>query len=241
MERKVALVTGSSRGIGAAIAYEFAREGYNVVIDYIEDEEAAYSLKNRIKNDFDIEAITIKADVSNEIEVQEMVKEIIDKFGKIDVLVNNAGIAIDTTVEDKSIDDFIRTLSVNLVGQFICARACAKVMTKGSIINISSTNGIDTYYPYSLDYDASKAGVISLTKNLAVEYAPNIRVNSIAPGWVMTDMNALLDKKYIEEETNKILLGRFAKPEEIAYLAVFLASDKAAYINGEIIKVDGGH
>lgn len=241
MERKVVLVTGSSRGIGAAIAYEFAREGYNVVIDYIEDEEAAYSLKNRIKSDFDIEAIIIKADVSNEIEVQEMVKEIIDKFGKIDVLVNNAGIAIDTTVEDKSIDDFIRTLSVNLVGQFICARACANVMTKGSIINISSTNGIDTYYPYSLDYDASKAGVISLTKNLAVEYAPNIRVNSIAPGWVMTDMNALLDKKYIEEETNKILLGRFAKPEEIAYLAVFLASDKAAYINGEIIKIDGGH
>lgn len=241
MDKKVVLVTGGGRGIGAAIVYEFAKEGYNIVIDYVEDEDAAYILRNKIIDEFSVEAVVIKADVSNETEVQEMINQIIDKFGRIDVLVNNAGIAIDTAVEDKTVDDFVKTLRVNLVGQFICARACAKVMTKGSIINISSTNGIDTYYPYSLDYDASKAGVISLTKNLAVEYAPNIRVNSIAPGWVMTDMNALLDEEYIKEETKKILLGRFAEPEEIAYLAVFLASDKAAYINGEIIKVDGGH
>lgn len=240
MEKKVVLVTGGGRGIGAAIVYEFAKEDYNVVIDYVEDEDAAYALRDKIVSEFSIEPLVIKADVSKETEVKEMINQIINKFGRIDVLVNNAGIAIDTTVEDKTVDDFIKTLSVNLVGQFICARECAKVMTEGSIINISSTNGIDTYYPYSLDYDASKAGVISLTKNLAVEYAPNIRVNSIAPGWVMTDMNALLDADYIKEETEKILLGRFAEPAEIAYLAVFLASDKAAYINGEVIKVDGG-
>jgi len=241
MERKVAIITGGSRGIGAAIVYGFAREGYNVVIDYVEDEEAANQLKEQIIKEFKVSALTVKADVSNEAEVKAMVKKTMAEFGRIDTLVNNAGIAIDTTVEEKTVEDFARTLKVNLIGQFICARECASVMKEGSIVNISSTNGIDTYYPYSLDYDASKAGVISLTKNLAVEYAPRIRVNSIAPGWVMTDMNAELDEDYIEEETKKILLGRFATREEIANVAVFLASDKASYINGEVIKVDGGH
>ena len=241
MERKVAIITGGSRGIGAAIVSEFAKEGYNVVIDYVEDFKAGEKLRDKVIKEFGVSALLIKADVSNEVEVQAMIKRTMGKFGRIDVLVNNAGIAIDTAVEDKTVSDFEKTLKVNLVGQFICARECAKVMNKGCIINISSTNGIDTYYPYSLDYDASKAGVISLTKNLAVAYAPNIRVNAIAPGWVMTDMNAELDEEYIEEETKKILLGRFATTAEIAYVAVFLASDKASYINGEIIKVDGGH
>lgn len=240
--RKCALITGASRGIGASIAYKFAQEGYNVVINYLNSKECAETLKTSILKEYDIEVLTIKADVSDEEQVKNMVKTVMDTFGSIDVLVNNAGIAIDTLVEEKTVEDFERTLKVNLIGAFICARECAKVMNMGSsIINITSTNGIDTYYPYSLDYDASKAGMISLTKNLAVEYSPKIRVNAIAPGWVNTEMNKNLDKEYIEDECKKILLGRFAEPEEIANVVYFLATKEASYINGSVISVDGGH
>ena len=137
----------------------------------------------------------VQANIENELEVKKMVKDVVDTFGNIDILVNNAGIAIDSLVEDKTIEDFEKILRVNLIGAFICARECAKVMSNGSsIINVSSTNAVDSYYPYSLDYDASKAGMLSLTKNLAVEYSPKIRVNAVMPGWVNTDMNKELDK-----------------------------------------------
>ena len=240
--KKTVLITGASRGIGAAIAQEFAKAGYNIVINYLNSQECEEILKRTILEKYDVDVLTVKVDVSDEGQVKEMVKEVIDTFGSVDILVNNAGISIDTLVEDKKIEDFERILKVNLVGPFICARECAKVMKDGSsIINISSENAIDKYYPCGLDYDASKAGLLSLTKNLAVEYSPRIRVNAIAPGWVNTEMNKNLDKEYIEEECKKILLDRFAEPKEIASVAVFLASDKASYINGSIIRVDGGH
>ena len=240
--KKTVLITGASRGIGAAIAQEFAKAGYNIVINYLNSQECAEILKRSILEKYDVDVLTVKADVSDEGQVKEMVKEVIDTFGSVDILVNNAGISIDTLVEDKKIEDFERILKVNLVGPFICARECAKVMKDGSsIINISSENAIDKYYPCGLDYDASKAGLLSLTKNLAVEYSPKIRVNAIACGWVNTEMNKNLDKEYIEEECKKILLGRFAEPKEIASVTVFLASDKASYINGSVIRVDGGH
>ena len=172
-----------------------------------------------------------------------MVDEIIREYGKIDVLVNNAGIAIDTTFEDKIVSNFRRTIDVNLIGTFLVSKEVGTHMLErksGSIINVSSTNGIDTVYPESLDYDASKAGVISLTKNLAIEYAPYIRVNAVAPGWVLPEMNKELDPEFIEAEANKSLLKRFAEPEEIAKVITFLASSDASYINSEIIRIDGG-
>lgn len=240
MERKVAIITGASRGIGAAIAIDLASNGYDVVINYINNKDSALKVQREIKSKYQVNSIIYQADVSNQTEVKEMVEKTLSVFGRIDLLVNNAGIAIDTLIEEKTIEDFDKTLKTNLIGAFICARECAKYMKKGNIINITSTNGIDTYYPYSIDYDASKAGLISLTKNLSVEYAPNIRVNAVAPGWVNTEMNKELDLEYMKEECSKILLNRFADANEIAYVVSFLASDKASYINGEIIRVDGG-
>lgn len=243
MNRKVVLVTGASRGIGASIARKMAANNYNVVINYLNSQEQAEALKKELEEMYKVDVLAIHADVSNENDVKRMVEKVIQTFGQIDCLVNNAGIAIDSLVEDKKKKDFQKILDVNLVGPFLVSREVAKYMLdrkEGNMIFISSTNGIDTYYPYSLDYDASKAGLISLTHNLATLYAPYIRVNSIAPGWVKTEMNKELDEDYIKEEESKILLKRFANPEEIANVVAFLASDEASYINNSVIRVDGG-
>lgn len=240
---KTVLVTGGSRGIGKSTVIEFAKKGYNVVINYLKSEEKALELKKEIEENYGVKALIIKADVSNEEEVKNMVEKTIIEFGYIDCLVNNAGIAIDTIFEDKTKENFIKTLNTNLIGPFLVSKEVGKYMLErkqGSIINISSTNGIDTIYPESIDYDASKAALISLTKNLAIEYAPYIRVNTVAPGWTLTDMNKNLDDEYVKEECESILLKRFADPSEIAKVVVFLASSDASYINSEVIRVDGG-
>ena len=241
LNKKTVLITGASRGIGASIANKFAKNNYNIIINYLNSKEKAEILKKELENKYKAECITIKADISKEEDVKEMTKIAIDKFKKIDVLVNNAGLAIDTIFIDKTVDNLKKILSTNLIGTFLVSKYISKYMPdNSSIINISSTNGIDTVYPYSMDYDASKAGVINLTKNLAIEFAPKIRVNSVAPGWVNTDMNKELSKEFKQEETNKILLNRFAEPKEIAEVVYFLASNKASYINGTTIRVDGG-
>lgn len=240
---KTVLITGASKGIGRETAIYFAKHNYNVVINYLTNEKEALKLKAIIEKNYNVSSMIIKADVSNEIEVKNMLDKVIEKFKTIDVLVNNAGIAIDTTFEDKTVDNFNKTLNINLIGTFLVSKYASyymKKQEKAAIVNVSSTNSIDSYYPYSMDYDASKAGVNLLTKNLAVELAPSIRVNAVAPGWVNTDMNKDLDKNYIKEEEEKIALGRFAEPSEIAKVIYFLASDDASYINGSIIVVDGG-
>mgnify|MGYP005777246699 FL=1 len=240
---KVVWVTGSSSGIGEATIKEFASLGADVVIHYYQHKEQAESIEKFIQSHYQVETLLVQGDVANEEDVKQMVEEVLSKFGQIDVLVNNAGIAIDTMFEDKTVDNFRRTLDVNLIGTFLMGKYIGKIMFNqktGRIINISSTNGIDTVYPESIDYDASKAGVLSLTKNLAIQYAPYVLVNTLAPGWVNTPMNQELDSEMIEAEEKKILLGRFASPEEIAHVVVFLASDKASYINASVLRVDGG-
>ena len=243
MDKRTVIVTGGSRGIGEAISRRFAKEGYNVVINYINNDERANKLKKDLEEKYNANILLVKADVSNEADAKRLIDETVSNFKIINCLINNAGIAIDKPFLDKTKDDFMKTLSTNLVGPFLTSKFAYNYLinaSNASIINISSTNGIDTLYPESIDYDASKAGVISLTKNLANVYAPNVRVNSVAPGWVETEMNSDLDKDFMKEEENKILLGRFAKPEEIANVVYFLSSDEASYINGEVIIVDGG-
>ena len=243
MSNVVALVTGGSRGIGKATILEFAKAGVNVVINYNKHAMLAEAVKDEILNKYDVEVMCIKADISREEEVEEMVNQIIDRFGKIDILVNNAGICHDSLFMDKSVNNFKKILDVNLIGTYLCSKYVGRVMLdrgSGKIINIASTNAIDTYYPESCDYDASKAGVISLTHNMAREFAPHILVNCICPGWVKTKMSEGLSYEQIEEEKEKILVKRFADPSEIAKVVVFLASSKASYINDAIIRVDGG-
>lgn len=243
MNKKVVLITGGSKGIGAATACFFAKENYNVIINYAHDDVMAEKLKSKIESLYSVSVLLVRADVSNEVEVKNMVEIGIQKFGKIDVLINNAGMAIDQILEDKTEKEFKRVLEVNLIGPFLASKEVGKYMLKqgsGKIINVASTNGIDTIYPESMDYDASKAGLISLTKNLALTFAPVIQVNAVAPGWVNTEMNQKLDTEFIKQEEKKILLGRFAEPSEIASVIYFLTTKEANYINGSVIRIDGG-
>lgn len=240
---KNALITGGTRGIGEAIAHEFAKKGYNLIINYVNSKEKAEKLKNELKEKYNIKVLTSQADLADEKAIENMVDIAIKKFGKIDVLVNNAGIVIDKEFEDRTIEDWKQILNINLIAPFILTKLIGKEMVKnksGAIINISSTNGINTYYPTSVDYDASKSGLISLTYDSAVELAPYVRVNCIAPGWVNIEMNKELPEDFVKEETERILVKRFAEPEEIAKVATFLASDDASFINSTVIKVDGG-
>jgi len=241
LKNKVALITGSSRGIGRATALLFAKEGANIVVNYSKSEKESNKVIDEIKK-LGSDAICIKCDVSDEKQVKKMVEQTIKKFGKIDILVNNAGVVFDVPFKEKTVYQWKRTLDVNLIGVFLCCKYIAPHMPKGGrIVNISSTNGINSFSPDAMDYDASKAGVIILTKDLAKELAPSILVNSIAPGWVNTKINKDLPKDFVEEETEKIYLKRFAKPEEIANAILFLASDDASYITGVTLMVDGGY
>lgn len=240
---KNVLVTGGTRGIGEAISREFAKKGYDIIINYVKSDEKAKKLKQELETTYNIKVFPIQADLSNEIQIENMVNLTIEEFGKIDVLVNNAGIVIDKEFEDRTVEDWKKTLNVNLIAPFILTKLIGKEMIKhkeGVIINISSTNGLNTYYPSSVDYDSSKSGLISLTYASAVQYAPYIRVNCIAPGWVNTEMNKELPIDYVKEETERILVKRFGEPEEIAKVATFLASEDASFINSTVIKVDGG-
>ena len=237
------LVTGSSRGLGKAIVIEYAKHGYDVIINYNNSKDKALELKDHIESNYKVKALVIGCDISKEGEIDNMIDEIYKEFGHLDILVNNASIALDQDFELKTKEDFMKTLETNLVGTYLLSKKIGlkmKEAKKSNIINISSTNGLETTYPESIDYDASKAGIISLNHNLANYFAPYIRVNTICPGWINTDMNKDLDEEFIKDETNKILLGRFAEPEEIAYLAYFLGTDKSSYINDSIIRIDGG-
>lgn len=241
MNKKCVLVTGSSIGLGASIIRKYASMGYNTVITYNSHKDEAIELQKEINDKYNTESLVIKCDISKEEDIENLKNEIISKFNKLDVLVNNASIAIDTTFSDKTKENYMRILEVNLVGTFLVSKIMSTIMNdNSSIINISSTNGIDTYYEYSLDYDSSKAGIINLSHNLANYLSPKIRVNTICPGWINTPMNKDMDMEFKKQEEDKILLKRFAEPNEIANLVYFISSEEASYINDSVIRIDGG-
>ena len=238
--RKTVLITGGSRGLGASISRIFAQNNYNIIINYKERDINAVNLKEELESSYNVDVLLVKADISVEEEVKEMFQNIIQKYPKIDVLVNNASIALDNDLDNKDALEFKRVLDVNLLGTYLVTKYSLDLFDTGSIINVASTNGIDTGYIESIDYDASKAGVIALTHDFARVLAPDIRVNAVAPGWINTDMTSNLNPEFKKNEIDKILLKRFADPEEVAKVVFFLASSDASYINDTIIRVDGG-
>ncbi len=241
---KVVLITGGAQGIGKAIALELGKQGYDIVINYLTSKKEAEILKDKIIKDYGVRCIAIQCDVSKENEVDKMISTIEAKLGGVDILINNAAIDLSNLFHLKNAEEFRKTLDVNVVGAFNCSKRVYRHMIDqeyGRIINISSTNGINTYYPMCIDYDASKAALISMTHNLAFEFAPYVNVNCIAPGFIGTE-NELdgYDEEFLKEETEKIMVNRYGKPEEVAYLVKFLISDEANFINNTIIRIDGG-
>ena len=242
MDRKIALVTGASRGIGKEIALGLARKNMDLAITYSSNEELAKEVLQEIKG-YKVNAIAVKADVSIEEDVKNLVKEVEEKLGKIDVLVNNAGITKDNLLIKMSDEDFDQVLDVNLKGVFLCTKAVARAMMKkryGKIINVSSIVGLGGN-PGQGNYAASKAGVIGFTKSIAKELGSRgIRINAIAPGFIETQMTDILKEEVKEQMLNSISLKKFGKPSDISNLVNFLASEESDYITGEVIKIDGG-
>ena len=201
-------------------------------------------MANELEETYNINTLTIKCDVSNEEEVKSMVEAIHSKLGSVDILVNNAAVNYNDFFYKKSVEDFKRTMDVNVIGAFLVSKYVSKDMINnkwGRIINISSTNGINTYYPVCLDYDASKAALISLTHNMAIEFAPFINVNAITPGFIGTESELDgMDEEFIKNEEEKILVKRMGTPSDVAKLVKFLVSDDASFINNSVIRVDGG-
>lgn len=216
------LVTGGARGLGLAISLYYLKMGHSVVVNYNNSDEMALKLKSEYGDRVSI----VKADVSNEDDVKRMV----DALGKLDVVVNNAGIAKDSDPMEKSAEEFLEVIKVNLLGTFLVSKYAVNHVDKGCIVNISSTNALDTYYPESMDYDASKAGVISLTHNFSLYLKDrDIRVNVVCPDWIDTDMNLEMDEEY------KKSLGVFLKPEEVAKVVYDVSVDKS--VNDVVIRV----
>ena len=216
------LVTGGARGLGLAISLYYLKMGHSVVVNYNNSDEMALKLKSEYGDRVSI----VKADVSNEDDVKRM----FDALGKLDVVVNNAGIAKDSDPMEKSAEEFLEVIKVNLLGTFLVSKYAVNHVDKGCIVNISSTNALDTYYPESMDYDASKAGVISLTHNFSLYLKDRyIRVNVVCPDWIDTDMNLGMDEEY------KKSLGVFLNPEEVAKVVYDVSIDES--VNDAVIRV----
>lgn len=240
---KTAFITGAARGIGKEIALKMAKEGYDVAINYRSLNDELEKLKTEIETNFGVKCALVQGDVSKFEDAERMVKETVEQLGKIDVLVNNAGITKDGLLMRMAKEDFETVVNINLIGTFNVTRNVIPLMIKqksGRIINISSVVGV-TGNAGQTNYSASKAGIIGFTKSLAREVASrNILVNAVAPGFIATDMTSVLSDAVKENINTQIPLKRMGTAEDVANLVKFLASEEASYITGQVINVDGG-
>lgn len=244
LEKKVAVVTGGGRGIGRAVCLAFAKEGADVVVNYASKDQPAQEVVELIKQ-MGRRAVLVKGNVANKEDVEKIVKTAIDNFGRIDILVNNAGATRPNMLYKMTEEQWDEVIDIHLKGPFLCIKEASKYMMEqrsGKIINVTSAAGISGTKG-QINYSSAKGGIIALTKSAARELAPyGITVNVVSPGYVSTDMTEKIrtDPKLSEIYIGRILLGRFAEPEEVAPVFVFLASDEANYITGQLICVDGG-
>lgn len=232
--KKTVLVTGASRGIGRATILEFAKRGYNVVINYLTSERKAINLKNTVENLYGVKALAIKVDITKEDEVNKLISEVIDKFGRIDVLVNNAAYEQDNEYLEKTKEEFMRVFEVNAWGTFSVTKAATKYMDKAVVINISSLDATETYSPLSMDYCASKAAINSLTQNFSL-VCPNIKFISLMLPWVNTEDVKEMFPEYLESELKRVGQKRLLEPEEVASKIYDFAIDENIK-SGSIIK-----
>ena len=243
--RRSAVVTGSNRGIGRAVAEELARAGFDVCVNCSSERglDEARAFAAALEADCGVRAIAVAANVADAAEAAALVDAAHEAFGRVDVLVNNAGITRDGLVARMKEEDFDAVIDVNLKGTFNCCKAATKIMMKqrsGRIVNMSSVVGVAGNAGQA-NYAASKAGVIGITKSLSRELAPrNVTVNAVAPGFIETDMTDALSDKHREAISSRIACGRLGQPEDVANLVKFLASDEAGYITGQVICIDGG-
>jgi 3-oxoacyl-[acyl-carrier protein] reductase len=243
LDGKVAIVTGASRGIGRAIAERFAAEGARVVVNAVSRMANARAVVDAIAAQGG-EAMAVQADVSRSPDVADLTAATLDRFGRIDILVNNAGVMVTQGVLETSVDDWDRTIDVNLKGPYLCSKAVAPIMIgqgHGTIINMSSNSGL--YHPSAMrftEYVVSKAGLNGLTKAMALALGPQVTVNAICPGWIRTDMVEVVDPAVQQRILDETALNRWGTPDDIAGAAVFLASADADFITGELLIVAGG-
>jgi len=239
---KVAMITGATRGIGKQIALTLANEGYNIVLNYRTENDELFQAKNEIESK-NVNCLTVQGDVTNFEDCKQMIERAINEFGKIDVLINNAGITKDMLLARMKEEDFKQVIDVNLVGTFNMTKNVISYMMKarsGRIINISSVVGIAGNAGQT-NYSASKAGIIGFTKSLAKEVASrNILVNAVAPGFIETNMTDVLKQEVKDEIAKNIPLKRMGTPQDVANVVKFLASEDSSYITGQVISVDGG-
>lgn len=231
------LITGSANGIGASIAKEFARNKYNVIINYNTSNDEALTLKSELEKKYNVDVLTIKCDISNELEVINMIDNAINYFKNIDVLINNAALSLDNEIMDKTKEEFLRVLEVNVVGTFLVTKEVIRKSKIKTIINISSTDSVDTYSTLNIDYSSSKAGVNILTKTFALKY-PNIKIYAVMPNWVDSSSVLNMNKEYLKSEMQRIGQKKLISKEIVSKKVYELVNNNDNLNSGAIIRID---